>query len=98
MSRLHGGRTRSAYKPAARSRATKLSWSKKHRGRSVQNWRPPGEKQQSFELLASLPFGMIGFLQRPEEVAQTHISRDYDVVESEHHFLPALLAEANCRG
>src|SRR5690242_21790311 len=40
----------------------------------------------------------LGRLLGTEEVVERHVRRDHDVIETDHHLFPALLAETNCRG
>src|ERR1017187_3318065 len=59
---------------------------------------PPPTRRETIEylmLLASASVGFIGFVQGREEILQAHVGWYHDVIEAEHHFFPALLAETN---
>src|SRR5580698_4348370 len=53
------------------------------------------ETTECLILLATTAIGFIGFVDRREEFPQAHVRRNYDVIEPQHHFFPALLAEAD---
>src|ERR1700689_1682878 len=58
---------------------------------------PTRRETTKYLILLASARGFIGFVQGREEIAQAHVGRDHDIIEAQHHFFPALLAETNRR-
>jgi hypothetical protein len=56
---------------------------------------PTRKETTAYLMLLATAGCFIGFVQWREEILQAHIGWDHDVIETEHHFFPALLTEAN---